>query len=451
MKLRAYLFLTLMLGGMAANLAAQQTPLPANPGNPSVPKTEKLLSDELNKELPKWLRFSGEYRARLEGFTGGGFKPHNDDLYLLSRLRLNMLIQANDWVKFAFQAQDAYVFWKNQNPPAPPYQDAMDLRLGYFEIGDEEKKQVDFRAGRQELAFGDERLVGNTNWLNTARSFDALRGAYHRGGYRIDMFASRVVKAVDGEFDWSTPGTNFYGLYGGADKLVPNATVEPYFFWRRAANLAMETGGKGTLNFGTYGLRWAGKLPASFDYGTEIDKQAGSLGSNSVAAWAGHWVVGHTFASAKVKPRVSVEYNYASGDHNTHDGKIGTFDQLYPTAHDKYGLADQVGWKNIRNARTGVELKLAAKWGLIGRYDAWWLADPHDALYSASSAVVASSPSGLAGRFVGQEIDSVIAYNLSRQLQLSGGYGHIFPGTFLKNTTPGKSFNFPYASTTLVF
>jgi len=31
-------------------------------------------SDELNKELPKWLRFSGEYRARLEGFSGGAFK-----------------------------------------------------------------------------------------------------------------------------------------------------------------------------------------------------------------------------------------------------------------------------------------------------------------------------------------------------------------------------------------
>lgn len=119
MKLRACLFFTLMLGGMAANLAAQQMPPPANPGKPSAPKAERALSDELNKELPKWLRFRGEYRARLEGFTGGGFKPHNDDLYLLSRLRLNMLIQASDWVKFAFQAQDGMCSGKTTIPRRP--------------------------------------------------------------------------------------------------------------------------------------------------------------------------------------------------------------------------------------------------------------------------------------------------------------------------------------------
>jgi hypothetical protein len=29
-------------------------------------------SEELNKQLPPWLRFSGEFRARLEGFTALG-------------------------------------------------------------------------------------------------------------------------------------------------------------------------------------------------------------------------------------------------------------------------------------------------------------------------------------------------------------------------------------------
>jgi hypothetical protein len=146
-----------------------------------------------------------------------------------------------------------------------------------------------------------------------------------------------------------------------------------------------------------------------------------------------------------------VEYNYASGDRNPQDGTRGTFDQLYSTAHDKYGLADQVGWKNIRNLRGGMDLQLAKKWGLVGRYDAWWLADTHDALYSASSSVVARSVNGAAGRFVGQELDTVLAYTFSQQLQISGGYGHIFPGTFLTHTTPGQSYNFPYVSTTLVF
>src|SRR5215831_102490 len=85
-------------------------------------------SDELNKQLPRWLRFSGEFRARLEGFTGLGFRANNDDDYLLTRLRINMHIQPASWLKFEFQGQDARVLWKKQMPAAPPFQDAVDLR-----------------------------------------------------------------------------------------------------------------------------------------------------------------------------------------------------------------------------------------------------------------------------------------------------------------------------------
>src|ERR1041385_6794331 len=151
----------------ATSLVAQQNP----PPHPS-PASNKLLSDDLNRELPKWLSLSGEYRARVEGFTGGGFKPTTDDAYFLSRVRINLSVVPTTWLKFGFQGQDAHVFWQNQNPAAPPYQDAMDLRQAYVELGDLEKKTIGIRAGRQELAFGDERLIGNSNWTNAARSFD---------------------------------------------------------------------------------------------------------------------------------------------------------------------------------------------------------------------------------------------------------------------------------------
>jgi hypothetical protein len=430
---------------LVISLRAQTTPSLAKP------EDNTILSDSANDGLPSWVRVGAEYRARVEGFTGGGFKPGNDDAYLLSRVRINMFILPTNWLKFGLQGQDAHAFWKNQTPLAPPYQDAMDLRQAYAELGDMEKDRMAIRAGRQELAFGDERLMGNSNWTNTARSFDGLRGSIRRGGLHADLFAARVVKLQDGEFDWSTPGNNLYGIYGGADHFIPKATVEPYFFWRRQSGLRTETGAIGISNFGTVGVRWVGKLPRDFDYATEMDKQAGSLGTDTISAWAGHWVLGKTLTNVRFAPRFSAEYNFASGDRNRKDGVRGTFDQLYPTAHDKYGLADQVGWKNIRNARAGVDLKLAKKWKLTARYDAWWLADPHDALYSATSTVVAQSTAGTAGRFVGQELDSVLGYSPANYIQVSGGYGHIFPGTFLNHTTPGQSYNFPYAMTTFIF
>ena len=176
-------------------------------------------SDKLNQELPKWLRFSGEYRARIEGFTGGGFRDGFDDGYFLNRVRINMKIEANSWIRVVFQGQDARAFDKDKIPNAPPYQDSMDLRIGYLELGDPDSKPFSLRAGRQELVFGDQRLIGNLNWTNTARSFDAVRAMLRCKGYRLDAFASSVVIMRDGEFGRPIAGNNFHGLYGGIEKL----------------------------------------------------------------------------------------------------------------------------------------------------------------------------------------------------------------------------------------
>ena len=82
--------------------------------------------------------------------------------------------------------------------------------------------------------------------------------------------------------------------------------------------------------------------------------QSGSLGDDSIGAWAGHWQMRESLPGQGAI-KLTAEYNFASGDENPTDGSRGTFDQLYPTGHDKYGLADQVGWRNIHHLRAGVE------------------------------------------------------------------------------------------------
>jgi hypothetical protein len=58
---------------------------------------------------------------------------------------------------------------------------------------------------------------------------------------------------------------------------------------------------------------------------------------------------------------------------------------------------------------------------------------------------------GAASRHVGQEIDVQATVTLSPQLQVAGGYAHIFPGAFLQEATPGASFSAPYVMVTYVF
>jgi len=200
------------------SLSAQQ------PTQQPAQKSNALLSDKLNDDLPKWLSFSGEVRGRFEGFAGGKFQSDNSDFYFLERVRLNLKIQPADWLKFVFQGQDAHALGKDNVPASSPYQDAMDLRLGYLELGDVERKPVSFRAGRQELAFGEQRLLGHLSWLNTARTFDGARVTLKRNGLQLDAFAASVVTIRPDAFDTSGHGNGLYGAYLSATTIVPRST-----------------------------------------------------------------------------------------------------------------------------------------------------------------------------------------------------------------------------------
>jgi hypothetical protein len=400
----------------------------------------------VNGQLTPWLQVRGEFRARVEGFTGGGFAD-NSDAYWMDRFRLNATMSPTRSMKVVVQVQDARGFDKTTGSRLAPLRDTLDLRMAYGEFGSTNAVRI----GRQELVFGEQRLLGHVSWLNTARTFDGARVTLKRSGLQLDAFAASVVTIRPDGFDKSGHGNTLYGAYLSTTALVPKQTLEPYFLWRQSPGIAAELGGVANLHQATTGVRMAGKLPAAFDYSAETTIQAGSVDHDDVRAWASHWLVGKTLTGVSARPRFFGEYNYASGDANRTDGTRGTFDQLYPTGHDKYGLTDQVGWRNIHHARAGVELNPAAKWGINGGYHSWWLASITDALYNAGGAAVARSAAGTAGRHVGQEVDIQAAYTYSPQLQIGGGYAHLMPGEFLKNTTPGHAYSYPYLMITYVF
>jgi hypothetical protein len=357
--------------------AQQPTPQPSTVAAPApaTPAAQPLLT-HVNKALPAWLKFSGEYRMRVEGFDGGGFKPDTRDGYALNRCATE-------------HARSSHVLDAVSNPVAG--------RSGILEKHKARRPTVRKHHGhpsgirrvwqgrspngvapswRQELVFGEMRLIGHLNWTNTARSFDAARLTLQRGKFKVDLFSAAVVNLREGTADKSSGGNDIHGAYGSITKVVPNATIEPYMLWRLARGTKTELGLPGKTDRKVYGVRFVGKLPANFDYNIETVGQTGSVGSDDVRAYASHAVLGYTLTSFKKKPRVFAEYNYASGDETPGDGVQQTFDQLYPTGHDKLGLSDQVGWKNIHDLRGGVEYKATGKLTLSGSYHSWWLASP---------------------------------------------------------------------------
>jgi hypothetical protein len=413
------------------------------------PASPPPLPNRVNEALPSWLRVRGEFRERLEGFENAGFTSTRDDLYWLSRLRLNASVTASPLLSFQVQAQDARVGKKTVGPTGTPFSAPFDLRQGYADVGSA-RTPVAVRLGRQELAYGEQRLVGHVSWTNAARTFDGAKVTFRTPAFQVDAFGASVVRILDGEFDKSGNGNRFAGAYATTARLIPQASVEPYFLWRRDVNLRAELGALGELSSSTVGVRVAGRLPARLDYGVEMALQRGGLASDEVRAWAGHWQLRESLPGAGAVKLVG-EYNFASGDADPADGVRGTFDQLYPTPHDKYGLADQVGWKNVHHARAGLELTPFRGLPLTANYHSWWLVEPRDGLYTAASAPIARVITGALNRHVGQELDIQAARAITPQIQLAAGYAHIFTGAFLDEATPGASYSHPYVMVTYVF
>jgi hypothetical protein len=436
--------LVLVCGGstIRAQPAADQQAPPVRPSPP--------FPNRANEALPSWLRMRGEFRERFEGFSHAGFTPERDDSYFLSRLRVNAVVTPGRLFSATVQLQDARVAQKQVGPTAPPFRGPLDLRLAYADIGDVQKGLVSVRGGRQELAFGEQRLIGHLNWTNTARSFDGVRATIRRGGYQVDVFGASVVRIQEDSFDESGNGNRLGGAFGSFSALVPNAVVEPYFIWRADRDLRTETATTGNLDQKTVGARFNGKLPAGLDYGVEMAGQTGSLGSDSIGAWAGHWQLRESF-NGRLGVRLIGEFNYASGDSDPTDGARGTFDQLYPTGHDKLGLADQVGWRNIRHARAGLEISPARGWPVTASHHAWWLANRSDSLYNAGGASIARVPGGASSTYVGQELDVQVTRAVVPQIQVAAGYAHMVTGPFLKEATPGADYSYPYVMVTYVF
>jgi hypothetical protein len=432
-------------------LQATQTPSPVTPPAPPRATPQRVpIFNRANEVMPSWLRVRGEFRERFEGFEGSNFIDGRDDAYALSRFRFNVAATASKSLAFQVNLQDARVAGKEVGPTTAPFRGPFDLRTAFADVGDA-KATVGFRLGRQELVFGEQRLLGSLPWVNTGRSWDAARAVLRSPKFQVDVFGASLVRSLPGEFDKSGNGNRLAGAYATSTKLLPRATVEPYVIWRRDVNLRSEFGALGTLSQTTVGTRVAGQLPARFDYGVEMALQRGGLDEDSISAWAGHWQL-RSSLPGWASPKLTSEYNYATGDVNPGDGTRQTFDQLYPTGHDKLGLSDQIGWRNIHHLREGIEITPIKATPVSVNYHSWWLDSRTDGLYSASGALLVPRVAGGAtNTHVGQEIDVQVSRAITRQIQLAGGYAHIVSGAFLREATPGASYSYPYLMVTYVF
>lgn len=456
----AFCFPTLCLALLANPLFAQYdkvaalgsdsalTPIGGPSSSPPVSSERYDLPDlrptgKLNDQLPKWLQFGLDERFRWEGYTGSGFRPGNNDSYLLNRFRFGMIVQPSSWFKVVSQVQDARSML--QKPPVgPPNNVNWDLKLAYVQLGDPEKQPVTVTAGRQLLDYNST-IISNSEWRNQARSYDAVVTNFHVTRFQAAVFAASVVNPARYGITHHQEGNNIYGAYGWVTRVLPKSSIEPFVLWRVAPSVAVENSKlPGRLNEKAYGFRVRGKDIQGFDYRYELVLERGSAGSNGIQSWGTTAGLGYTIGSLRWRPRFFGGYDYASGDTNPNDGAHGTFDTMYPTAHDRFGITDLFGWQNIVSWRGGATVNPHRRWSISAQFLDLWLASATDAAYNSSGGVILRDRTGKSGTHLGQELDGYAWYEINRQVHVGVGLGHLLPGRFLARTSPGAPYTYPY-------
>lgn len=405
-----------------------------------------------DKKAPKVFEVTGTDRIRYESKQNFDLiydrpsvengQSDNDDNYLLNQLKLNLDLRPNKYIQGHVTFIDAREFGSHQididsldTTYRNSYQNETDIYEAWVKLKLGESP-VWFQAGRMELTYGDKRLFGNSGWNNNGRSFDTLRLMYEEDDFKLDLLAANVVRVDSNSWDHADHHDNVLAAYGTV-KNLPQGLQDVYLIYRDNDEKALEEYTMGTRIKGDEGnIDW--NFEGAYQWGTSRDSVAPYAGKNvdlDQNAWAAHAEVGYTEKDHPLKPRLALEYNFATGDEDPYDGQNNTFDQLYPTNHAPYGQMDFFAWKNMHDAALKLNWEQTKKLSLSTEWHAFWLDEEStDAWYNSSQRVFRNANGEDVSSFTGHELNLRAVYKVTKNVEFDFGYGHFFAGQYAADT-----------------
>lgn len=291
-----------------------------------------------------------------------------------------------------------------------------DLFQAFVTIRDPKGKSQ-LKLGRQRIVLGNGYLVTCPEWGNIGRSYDAVRWQ----GPAHDAF-------VIFQFGVSQPRPRHARGTGVEVKTELGRTLALYKHDRvggRSADL-FTLSHRAERPVGP--VKAFGELAAQFGRAEGKDKEAWYLNFGASAEPAPAW-------------KLTAELAAASGGSSERTSR--TFDVMFGSYHSVFGLTDRTGLRNLVAASLVAEYKPVRAATLRLAFHDLALQNRRDAWYSLAGTPNRHSsgpfldPTGRSGRQIGREFDVELTYQLDRHSTLMAGYGVLWPGTFVKRTSPG--------------
>lgn len=308
-----------------------------------------------------YLRFSGFIRPEVQTNRGDyAFKSEDSDVYVASRIRVTGGVIYRKSVGIHVTLQDAR-FWGNALPSGGKIRFntntseyftrdmyyGLQLFESYLYLRWDEA-QVDLKAGRIKVTYGDSFFIGDPGFIPTGQSFDGMLLSWKRNGFKLDLMwlmvresvATDQIEGCEGKCFWE--GDTLAGAYA-TKQFGKSNSVDLYgYYYQRAprnASLKEQTqiaylGVRYVLNHRIVHLSLEGNLQV----GRHLDRNL-LAGAGIVAA--------KIKIPVKTKPYFKVQGLFATGDGDPTDEAENNFLALFNKRRRFYGLINLYGLSNI--------------------------------------------------------------------------------------------------------
>jgi hypothetical protein len=377
------------------------------------------------------VRYHHEQNMRGLGLTG------LDDDFWLTRVRLFSNYRINDY--FRFYGEYLYADSGGQTFTNRPIEinrgEAQNLFIDANLIR-ESDTSLTTRLGRQELLYGNQRLVSPLDWANTRRTFDGYKLMYSNRDWDVDGFFVHPVKRLlsnqgTNQWDGADADTLFYGTYA-TRKGLEIGQLDTYYL-----GIDYLTPG---ASFHTLGSRLAGSyegLLYEFEGGTQFGRNANGSDHTAGFAVAGLGrqldisLVGNSW-----KPTIWGWYDYASGEDNFADaGRFGDgFDHLFPLAHKYNGLMDLFGRRNLHDINAQLITPFFSDRVSLMLWYHYFLLDNLTTPYNVNMTPF-NTVAAAADRELGHELDVLFTINLNPRNSMLVGYSYFNAGDYYTQTS----------------
>ena len=391
----------------------------------------------LAKDGSAYLTLGGEARARFEGFDDNlwGDPPAPDDGYLWLRVMPHADLHAGPARVFV-QGIAGYARGVGAGK-GPADETGMDLLQGFADVriplgGN---AGVTVRGGRELVALGSERLVGIRYGPNIPQAFDGVRAIADHGPLRIDAFHLRPVAVGGSDFDDRTSRTRrLDGVYATVT-AAKGIGIDAYWlgYENEEARFAGRTGREAR---DTFGLRFFGKR-GDLGWNWEAMLQRGGFDGDRIRAWSLATETAWSFPGAPLKPRLRLRANIASGDRDPGDGKLGTFNALFPKGK-YFGELSPIGPRNIVNVHPSVDFDLGEGVTVELVAARFWRESRGDGIYDIPGGLIRPA-GGSDARHIGDQAEISAGWQASALLSFTASLSAFRPGAYIRDTGPAHT------------